>query len=99
MDLQLKEEFPRLFRLSVEKDEKLSYFMQRRDRDGHWRLQFRRSLFAWEVEEVRKLQVMTKDVSRPNDNLCDVVKWTTSSSGVFTVASVRAWLQKNSGPS
>ncbi|KAL7235498.1 hypothetical protein ACSBR1_018904 [Camellia fascicularis] len=31
--------------------------------------------------------------------LCDVVKWTASSSGVFTVASVRAWLQKNSGPS
>lgn len=43
--------------------------------------------------------MMTKDVPRLNDNLCDVVKWTTSSSGVFTMASMRAWLQKNFGPS
>ncbi|XP_028089315.1 uncharacterized protein LOC114289749 [Camellia sinensis] len=99
MNLKLKEEFPRLFRLSMEKEEKLSYFMQRRDRDGHWSLQFRRPLFSWEEEEVGKLQELTKDVPRLNENLCDGVKWTASASGVFTVASVRSWLQKNSGTS
>ncbi|CAL5369282.1 unnamed protein product [Camellia sinensis] len=99
MNLKLKEEFPRLFRLSMEKEEKLSYFMQRRDRDGPWSLQFRRPLFSWEEEEVGKLQELTKDVPRLNENLCDGVKWTASASGVFTVASVRSWLQKNSGTS
>ncbi|CAL5334586.1 unnamed protein product [Camellia sinensis] len=99
MNLKLKEEFPRLFRLSMEKEEKLSYFMQRRDSHGSWSLQFRRPLFSWEVEEVGKLQQLTKDIPRLNDNLCDGVKWTASSSGVFTVASVRSWLQKKSGTS
>ncbi|CAL5393987.1 unnamed protein product [Camellia sinensis] len=99
MNLKLKEEFPRLFRLSMEKEEKLSHFVQRRDRDGLWSFQFRRSLFAWEVEEVKKLQELTKDMPRLKVNLCDGVQWTASTTGVFTVASVRDWLQKNSGTS
>ncbi|KAL7212853.1 hypothetical protein ACSBR2_015530 [Camellia fascicularis] len=99
MDLQLKEEFPRLFRLSVEKEGKLSFFMQRRDRAGDWRLQFRRSLFVWEEEEVRRLQLLTRDVPRLNEDLHDVVRWIASSSGECSVASVRNWFELNYGPS
>ncbi|CAL5393757.1 unnamed protein product [Camellia sinensis] len=93
----MKVEFPRLFRLSMDKNGLLSSFMQRRAREGDWRLQFRRSLFAWEEEEVTKMQLLLRDVPRLNVDLQDVVRWAASPSGEFTVLSVRNWLMLRSG--
>ncbi|XP_028078212.1 uncharacterized protein LOC114280083 [Camellia sinensis] len=56
---------------------------RRRDSEGDWRLQFRRSLFAWEEEKVRKLQLLIRDVPRLNVDLQDVVRWTPSSSATM----------------
>lgn len=47
---------------------------------------------------MRKLQLLTRDVPRLNVDLQDVVKWTASFSGEFTMLSVRKWLLLRSGP-
>lgn len=47
--------FPRLFSLSSEKDGSLLYFFQRKGEGRDWKLAFRRTLFAWEKEDVLKL--------------------------------------------
>ncbi|CAL5382198.1 unnamed protein product [Camellia sinensis] len=98
MNLLLKEEFPRLFRLSVEKEGTLSTFMQRRDITGDWKLLFRRSLLAWEEEEVRRLQELTRGLPSLNVEKTDFASWSASFLGLFTVASVRAWHEVAQGP-
>lgn len=97
-NVQLKVEFPRLFRLSVDKEGNLSSFMQRRDISGNWRFMFSRSLLAWEEEEVQRLQELIRDAPRINEELPDSVRWTASPSGQFTVASMRKWYEVNQGP-
>lgn len=91
MNLLLKEEFPRLFRLFVEKEGTLSTFMQRRDITGDWKLLFRRSLLAWEEDEVSRLQELTRGIPSLNVEKIDSASWSASSLGLFRVASVRAW--------
>ena len=56
MNIQLKEEFARLYSLSMEKEDSLKDFVQRRRSTGEWMLSFRRSLLSWEEEEVGRLQ-------------------------------------------
>ncbi|XP_028051231.1 uncharacterized protein LOC114255885 [Camellia sinensis] len=87
-DMSLRCEFPRLFSLSVEKDGSLQFFYQRKGLGSDWKLAFRRSLLAWEEEEVQRLNVVLAEV--PNLNLVteDNCLWKANNSGVFTVASV-----------
>lgn len=91
LNVHLKKEFPRLFMLSMEKEGTLSSFMQRRDNAGVWKLLFRRPLLAWEEGEVIRLHEVIRNVPCINLELQDSVSWAASSSGVFTVASLRNW--------
>ena len=67
--------------------------MQRRDISGNWRLLFTRSLLAWEEEEVQRLQDLTGDAPRINEELPDSIRWTAAPSGQFTVASLGKWYE------
>lgn len=64
-------EFPRLFTLSVEKDGPLFDFFHRRRVDSDWKIDFRRPLFAWEEEEVLKLNDMLQNAPRLNEGVED----------------------------
>lgn len=81
---KLKDEFPRLFSLSTKKEESLEYFARRKEISGGWNLSFRRVLRPWEGVEVNRLYLLLLE--------------SPSSSGQFTVASVRSWLEAHQGP-
>ncbi|XP_028056846.1 uncharacterized protein LOC114260849 [Camellia sinensis] len=55
-NLCLKEEFPRLYSLSEEKCSSVQQIYQMRGHSNEWNLMFRRSLLAWEEEELGVLQ-------------------------------------------
>ncbi|KAL7225402.1 hypothetical protein ACSBR1_020720 [Camellia fascicularis] len=62
-NLCLREEFPRLFSLSDEKEGLLCHFYHRKGASRDWKLTFRRALLAWEEEEeVKRLYDMLVDV-------------------------------------
>lgn len=51
----LKEEFPRLFSLSIDKMGVVNAYFQRRGEAEGWNFGFRRPLLAWKEEEVVRL--------------------------------------------
>lgn len=54
----LKDEFPILYRLVMEKEETLRSMYVRRVDSGDWNFQFRRRLYEWEEREVCRLKVL-----------------------------------------
>lgn len=87
-DMSLRSEFPTLFSLSVEKEGSLQFFYHRKGLGSDWKLAFRRSLLAWEEEEVHRLNVLLAEVPNLNPLTEDNCLWRASNSGVFSVASV-----------
>ncbi|KAL7195827.1 hypothetical protein ACSBR1_035959 [Camellia fascicularis] len=57
-NMKLKDEFPRLFSLSTEKEDSLEFFVQRKEDVGSWHLTFRRPLRSWEEAEVSRLYAL-----------------------------------------
>ncbi|CAL5336186.1 unnamed protein product [Camellia sinensis] len=97
-DMSLRSEFPRLFSLSVEKEGALQFFYHRKGPGSDWKLAFRRSLLAWEEEEVHRLNVLLAEVPNLNPLTEDYCLWRASNSGVFSVASVWKRLELVNGP-
>ncbi|KAI7991831.1 hypothetical protein LOK49_LG12G00176 [Camellia lanceoleosa] len=89
MNIQLKEEFARLYSLSMEKEDSIKDFVQRRRSTGEWMLSFRRCLLSWEEEEVGRLQGLLSNALVFRMNCPDFLQWEVASSSQFTVAS---WL-------
>lgn len=54
-NLCLKDEFPLLYRLVVNKGESLFAMVERRDESGEWCFQFKRELYNWERVEAARL--------------------------------------------
>ncbi|KAF5933859.1 hypothetical protein HYC85_030030 [Camellia sinensis] len=81
-----KEEYPRLFELSLEKEVPLSHLVERKRITARWDLKFRRRLRAWEELEVVRL------VDKLNSNTpcltekADALVWKASSNGLFSTA-------------
>ncbi|CAL5372109.1 unnamed protein product [Camellia sinensis] len=97
-DMSLRSEFPRLFSLSVEKEGALKFFYHWKGPGSDWKLAFRRSLLAWEEEEVHRLNVLLAEVPNLNPLTEDYCLWRASNSGVFSVASVWKRLELVNGP-
>ncbi|KAL7213605.1 hypothetical protein ACSBR2_016185 [Camellia fascicularis] len=98
INTQLKEEFPRLFSISNDKEGSLQDFVQRRDRSGDWKLSYRRPLLAREEEEVGRLHCLLNNAPELRPNYSDSLKWTASDSSQFTVASLKEWAEGMDGP-
>lgn len=84
----LRVEFPRLFSLSKEKKGALRFFVDLKASSGEWNLLFRRELCEWErVDLLRLVSVLSSGplVTRAS---VDFPKWTATSSGLFSVASL-----------
>lgn len=87
----LKDEFTMLFSLSTEKEDSLQQLSAKIGASGRWQLQFRRSLLAWEEEELQRLLDMLLLTPRLRDGVEDSCSWLAEKSGQFTVASVWRW--------
>lgn len=77
----LREEFPRLFELSVDKGGSVMQYRQQGEGSGQWSLRFRRQLRVWKEEEVRRLRDWLNDGYVENGNLVDCLHWGVNSSG------------------
>lgn len=93
----LSEVFPRLFSLSTEKGKSLIHFVQRKGEGRNWKLAFGRPLFAWEEEEVSKLNVLLHNAPTINALVEDSCLWLAHSSRLFTVASAWKTLESSKG--
>lgn len=74
INTQLKEEFPRLFSISNDKEGSLQDFVQRRDISGDWKLSYRRPLLAREEEEVGRLHCLLNNAPELRPNYSDSLK-------------------------
>lgn len=88
LNIRIKDEFPRLFSSSVDKEGSLMMFYNRRGESRDWNFSFRRPLLGWEKEEVGRLQDLFIEAPAPWENCPDVLRWNASSFVQFTVASV-----------
>lgn len=81
----LKDKYPRLFSISIDKGVTLKEMVDRKDSFANWILRFRRNLRIWEEEELRIL----KDELGSGPSLClvnlDSISWKEGNSGCFSV--------------
>lgn len=97
-NISLRNEFPRLFSLSIEKEGLLQIFYQWKGQDNDWNLAFRISLLTWEEEEVQRLNVLLSEAPNLNHMTEDTCSWIANNSGVFSMASVAKRLESVNGP-
>ncbi|KAI8023133.1 hypothetical protein LOK49_LG03G02841 [Camellia lanceoleosa] len=64
---------------------------RRRNGNDEWKLAFRRALFQWEIEDLRRLEIMLLNAPAIRDGMVDRLKWNAENSGVFTVSSAYKW--------
>ncbi|XP_028102776.1 uncharacterized protein LOC114302016 [Camellia sinensis] len=93
----LKDEFTRLFSLSIENEDSLQQISAKIGASGRWQLQFRRPLLAWEEEELQRLVGMLLFTPRLRDGVEDSCSWLAEKSSQFTVASIWRWRAVASG--
>jgi len=77
----LCESFPRLFSLSINKEMKVGEVWNGNPEGGEWRLEWRRSLFVWEMDLVHSLKIGLLGVE-VGDGV-DWWKWKPEEGGVF----------------
>ena len=80
----LKEAFPRIFVLFVNKDGKVKDFRGRRNYEWHWEIPLRRRLFGWELQQWSDLTLLLKEYV-VCDSFKDSFVWKGSTNGKFSV--------------
>ena len=87
----LKEEFPRLYMLSSDKEKSL--FALRRSEAGSsgWTVSFRRRLRGWEVDEFGMLGSRIAVMLELKAGVADFTSWSGSNTGVFTTNQAYQW--------
>ncbi|XP_028119693.1 uncharacterized protein LOC114317183 [Camellia sinensis] len=93
----LLSQFPRLFHLVVAKESSLSLQVARRSHQSRWVFNFRRSLRAWEEDELVRLQNFLGSGPVLRSNAVDCLCWKLIQSGVFKVNLTYAWGLVNDG--
>ncbi|CAL5406054.1 unnamed protein product [Camellia sinensis] len=94
----LKVEFPRLYRLSEEKGCTILQMNHSRGSTLEWKFLFSRSLYAWEEEEVVRLQGVLRDTHVLTDQAEDSCLWTANPSGSYSVGVSWKWWTMSKGP-
>lgn len=91
-NVSLKDEFPLLYRLVVNKGEAFSTMMKRKVDTGEWLFQSRRELYDWESVEATRLIGFLEVHPVLRSSSEDTLVWEASKSGRFTVESVYKFL-------
>ncbi|CAL5392642.1 unnamed protein product [Camellia sinensis] len=81
-----KEEFSRIFELSMEKEASLDHMVERKKTTSRWDMRFSRKLRAWEELEVDRLIELLNSSPSILVNKADTLVWKASQSGMFNVA-------------
>ncbi|KAI7988709.1 putative galacturonosyltransferase 4 [Camellia lanceoleosa] len=63
----------------------------RRNSEVEWNLNFRRSLFQWEVDDLNRLKLLLMNALDLRENRADSLHWKADPSGYFTVSSAYKW--------
>lgn len=87
----LMEAFPRLYSLSLDKFESMNVMHLKRNSEVEWNLNFRRSLFQWEVEDLNRLKLLLMNAPNLKEDRVDSLHWKADPSGNFTVSSAYKW--------
>jgi hypothetical protein len=83
-DVALRERFPRLFSISVQKEEVIARMWNGNGMEG-WNLRWRRSLFVWELNLLNELLLLI-NTFRPSE-VVDRWVWRAEQDEIFTVKS------------
>ncbi|CAL5379363.1 unnamed protein product [Camellia sinensis] len=94
----LREEFPGLYGLVVNKEESLRSMHDQKVAEGNWVCQFRRRLYEWEVSEVFRLRNFLAAAPCPVPDQSDCPVWNATSSGVFSCLLCLYWFAGFSRP-
>ncbi|XP_028085475.1 uncharacterized protein LOC114286504 [Camellia sinensis] len=89
----LKNLFPRLFSVSMHKGESLAVVKSRSTDNEDWGLVFRRVLFQWELDDLRRLKELLRTAPELRNGVADGLFWSADKSGSFTVNSVYKWCE------
>lgn len=82
----------------MDKEGTLQFFYHRKGQVKDWKLEFRRSLLAWEEEEVQRLTKLLSEAPILNPTAEDSCLWLASSLKEFSVASVWQRVEAAKGP-
>ncbi|XP_028059361.1 uncharacterized protein LOC114263062 [Camellia sinensis] len=93
----LKDVFPRLYSVTMGNDEFVDLVYSRRADAEAWNLNFRRSLFQWEVEELRRMNTMLLNAPALREGRRDILSWIAVASGSFSVTSAYGWSELGHG--
>lgn len=93
----LKDEFPTLYRLSLDKEESLRILDDKKSTMGGWFFAFRRELYEWEKQELARLLDYLLEAPVVCPECVDRPIWSASSSGVLNVADLYRWGVDNAG--
>lgn len=85
-DASLKRKFPRLYLISLQRDEAVANMEFWGESHWQWNLTWRRYLFQWEMQLLEDLLKTLQD-SNLSNNISDKVRWTHNSKGCFTFKS------------
>ncbi|GMP72459.1 hypothetical protein CsSME_00030493 [Camellia sinensis var. sinensis] len=87
----LKNLFPRLYSVSMQQGVSVAVIKSTSNGSGGWDLSFRRALFQWEVEELRKMKELLQTAPELRYGVVDGLSWAADRSGIFTVSSAYKW--------
>ena len=96
----LKDEFPSLFNLSVDKKGSLQQFVARKTSDTDWNFNFRRALYAWKLPDESRLLRLLASAPSLSTGCIDSLVWnsTTAGSGPFSASSLYSFSTSLLGP-
>lgn len=94
----LKEQFPRVFQLSMDKDISPDAKVNSSGGQNNWNFRFRRSLHAWEEVELNRLQLSLGNGPNLRVGYRDNLVWKPDQFGHFKVSYQYNWLQFTNSP-
>ncbi|XP_028104622.1 uncharacterized protein LOC114303669, partial [Camellia sinensis] len=87
----LKDEFPRLFFVSLDKSESVAGVRNKGISFQEWKLNFRRALFQWEMKELGRLNLLLLNAPVLRFGRMDSIRWKANKFGFYTVDSAYSW--------
>lgn len=90
--------FPRLYQISSNKEGRVAAFMVFVSDSYEWNVEFRRSLMAWEEDQVVTLNNLLMGATEINQMEDDTIGWKADSCGVYTMASMYSCIDAAMSP-
>ncbi|XP_028113000.1 uncharacterized protein LOC114311137 [Camellia sinensis] len=85
-DISFKDEFPRLFQLSNDKEGSIRDLVEIRGSSYNWPLTFKRHLFEWEKEELLRINGVLRGAPAFNLQVNDLALWSAAKPGQTLVS-------------